>query len=157
VKQQVVDSVDKWTLTLVTLLLLLGAGCLIISHVVAWRRIQRRRPEVEELDFRRRQFRRRMQTSTMLGLLAAAILVGELAIARVESLWVRLVFWGGVLLVVLWVGLLAIVDIWATKHHFGRLRQSFIIEEAKLHAELRRIQAGQSNGKAEDRDARPGD
>jgi len=149
--------VDKWTLTLVTLLLLLGAGGLIVSHVLVWRRIQRRRPEVEELDFRRRQFRRRMQTSTMLALLAAAILVGELAISQVESLWVRLVFWGSVLLVVLWVGLLAIVDIWATKHHFDRLRQSFLLEQTKLHAELRRIQAGLGNGKAEDCDTRPGD
>lgn len=148
---------DKWTLTLVTLLLLLGAGGLIVSHVLVWRRIQRRRPEVEELDFRRRQFRRRMQTSTMLALLAAAILVGELAISQVESLWVRLVFWGSVLLVVLWVGLLAIVDIWATKHHFDRLRQSFLLEQTKLHAELRRIQAGLGNGKAEDCDTRPGD
>ena len=60
-----------------------------------------------------------------------------------------LVFWVSLLLVVALVVLLAVVDLWATKHYFGRLRQGYAIEQAKLQAELRRIQRVRGNGKPE--------
>jgi len=138
--------VNVWSLFLVSLFLLLCATGLMLSHLRTWRRFRQQEPGSEERDYRRRQFRRRMQTSAMLGLMAIAIFVGELLTRRIESPWFRLGFWGGVLLVVLWVALLAVVDIWATKHYYQRLRQSYLIEEAKLQAELRRLQARRSNG-----------
>ena len=49
---------------------------------------------------------------------------------------------------VLWVALLALVDMWATKHHFGRLRHRCLVEQAKLEAEARRIRSVRGNGKA---------
>ena len=115
-------------------------------HVRTWRRAQRQELDTEGLDYRRRQFRRRMQTSAMLGILAVAIFVGQL-IPEEATVLIR-VFLGGVLLVLVWVGLLAVADMLATKHYYGRLRQTYLIEQAKLHAELRRIQATRSNGKA---------
>ena len=118
------------------------------SHVRTWRRFRELELEPEEFDYRRRQFRRRMQTSAMLGLLAIAIFVGELLVAWIASVWFGMSFCVGMLIVVLWVGLLAAVDIFATKHHYNRLRQSYVIEQAKLQAELRRIQAKRGNGRA---------
>ena len=58
----------------------------------------------------------------MLGLLAAAVLVGYVLTVWLRSGWFALVFWMAVIGVACWVALLAAVDIWATKHHFGRLR-----------------------------------
>ena len=132
---------------MVSLFLLLCAAGLMISHVRTWRLFRRQDVAAEELDYRRRQLRRRMQTSAMLALLAVALFAGRLILTTGPPL-LALIFWVGVLLVVGWVGLLALVDIWATKHHFGRLRQTYLIEEAKLQAELRRIQAARGNGKA---------
>ena len=125
------------------------------SHVRTWRRVRQRGLEADDYDYRRRQYRRRMQTSAMLGLLAVAILVGQLAALRIESRIFVFVYWGGVLLVVGWVGLLAVVDMLATKHHFGRLRQTYLVEQAKLQAELRRIRAARGNGKVPKGDHQP--
>lgn len=125
------------------------------SHVRTWRRLRQQELGPDDYDYRRRQYRRRMQTSAMLGLLAVAILVGQLIALRIESRVLLLSYWGGVLLVVGWVGLLAVVDMLATKHHFSRLRQGYLVEQAKLQAELRRIRAARGNGKPSKRDHEP--
>lgn len=118
---------------------------LMTAHVRAWRRFRQQDLEEEDYDYRRRQFRRRMQTSAMLGLLAVAIFAGNWL--GKPSLW-GVFFWSGVLLMVGWVTLLAIADLLATKHHFGRLRRTYLVEEAKLQAELRRIEASRRNGRS---------
>ena len=142
---------DTASSTAVAVFLLLCAAGLMTLHVCAWRKSKRQELEASELDFRRRQFRRRMQTSAMLGVLAVAIFIGPLITERGPPTLV-FIFWGGTLLVVCWVGLLAVVDVIATKFHFGRLREKYLIEQAKLQAEIRRIQAKRGNGKARGRD-----
>jgi len=137
--------VDIWSWLSVSLFLLFCAAGMMVMHVRTWRNILGRRPEEDELGFRRRQFRRRMQSSAMLGLLAVAIFVGQL----IESPVWELVFWGAALLLVIWVGLLAAGDILATKHHFSRIRRNHLIEQAKLQAELRRIQDLRRNGQGQ--------
>ncbi len=139
---------DISSVILVSVLLLLAASGLMVSHVWTWRAFQQEELDAEEFDYRRRQFRRRMQTSAMLGLLAAAVLVGYVLTVWLRSGWFALVFWMAVIGVACWVALLAAVDIWATKHHFGRLRHHCLVEQAKLQAEIRRIQAVRGNGKA---------
>ena len=139
---------DISSVVLVSTTLLLAAVVLMISHVRSWRAFQQEPLDAEDFDYRRRQFRRRMQTSAMLALLAVALLVGY-----VLTVWLGpdnfvVVFWIAVMAVACWVALLAAVDIWATRHHFGRLRHHCLVEQAKLQAELRRIQAVRGNGKA---------
>ena len=101
-------------------------------HVRSWQATQREKPSAKELDFRRRQFRRRIQTTAMLGLLAVAILVGH---------WItgaaRLFYWGAVLLLVAWMVLLALVDVWATRWHVGRMQREIQLQQVKLRAKLR--------------------
>ena len=139
---------DIASVILVTAILFLAAIGLIVSHMRSWHAFQQAGLDEEEFDYRRRQFRRRMQTSAMLGLLAVAMLVGYLLTGWLNSGWFALIFWTAVMGVACWVGLLALVDIWATKHHFDRLRHHCAVEQAKLQAELRRIQAIRGNGKA---------
>jgi hypothetical protein len=47
------------------------------------------------------------------------------------------------------------MDIWATKRHFGRLRQDCLVEQAKLESQIRRIQAIRGNGKGENAARQP--
>jgi hypothetical protein len=132
--------VEVWQTILVSLVILLASAVLLTSHVHTWKTLQAEPLEPEDREYRRRQFRRRMQCSSMLGLLAVAIVVGRLLMDARRLPLVIFVYWSAVVLVVLWIGLLAVVDMLATKRHFARLRQHCLIEQAKLQAELRRRQ-----------------
>jgi len=131
--------------------ILLGAillGCavgLMSWHYRTWRAAQQRGLEAREYDYRRHQFRRRMQTTAMLGIVALALPLGVLIIRYWPK--VGVFYWGVVLLIVLWVILLAMLDAWTTHYYYGRLRDGFVIEQAKLQAELNRLQGGRRNGK----------
>jgi hypothetical protein len=126
---------------------LLGACAvgLMFWHVKSWRAQQASDLEAKELDYHRRQFRRRMQSSALGLILVASIPIGMWIIPR----WPKIaaMYWGGVLLLVVWIVMLAAADIWATKYFFGKLRDSFQIERAKLEAELRRAQAMQAEAR----------
>jgi hypothetical protein len=137
-----------WLSALAWLCLLLCAAGLMLLHVRTWRRVRQQALQPDELDYHRRQYRRRMQASALLGLTAVAVFVGQLAVSRIEATLAAFAYWGAVLLMVGWVGLLATADVLATRQHFTRLRQSYLIEQAKLHAEIRRMQATRGNGKA---------
>ena len=144
-----------WSSALISTLLLAGAAVLMTLHVRSWRAAQKQPLDAQELDYRQRQFRRRMRTSGMLGVLALAILAGELLVPWLHSRLFAGVFWGGVLGLLVWLALMAATDMLATQFHFGRLRQDYIVEQAKLRAELRRIQstATGNNGHVKPSDA----
>lgn len=139
-----------WSSVLVALLLFFAAGWLIDSHLRTWSKVQKNQGQLEpnELDYRRRQFRRRMQTSAMLGMIGIAILVGQLiSLLPIPRLLVVL-FWGGVMLMAIWLGMLAIADMVSTRFYFARLKQNYMAQEARLQAELRRLQRTRGNGQA---------
>jgi len=83
----------------------------------------------------------------MLGILAVVIFVGVLLTWWINSHVFFIIYWAAALLLVFWVVLLAGADIWATQYHFGQLRHKCLIEQAKLHAEIRRVQSARGNGK----------
>jgi hypothetical protein len=147
--------VDVWSWVVVSVFLLVAAAGLMFSHVRAWRLVQQREAnlDAEEFAYRRGQFRRRMQTSAMLGTLAVALLAGRWVTVPRVSATVFLVYWGIVLLLLVWLGLLAVADIVSTKYHYGRVRDEYVIEEAKLRAELQRIERIRGNGKSRPDDA----
>jgi len=138
---------DIWSTLLISLLLLLAALGLMYWNVWSWQRARSADLAAGELDFYRHQFRRRIQTSAMLGILAVCLFTGEMLTRWIHSQPFFIIYWGAALLLVIWVALLAGVDIWATKYHFGQLRQKCLIEQAKLHAEIRRVQSLRGNGK----------
>jgi hypothetical protein len=137
---------DLWSSALVSSLLVACAAGLMVWHVGAWRAAGRGQWDAAEHDYRRRQFRRRMQTSAMLGVAGAAIFVGQLLVPWAGSALFTVLFWGGTVLLLLWIALLAVADIVATKYHFGRLRHDNLVEQARLQAEIRRLQAARRNG-----------
>jgi len=132
-----------WIAAVISLLLFGCAVGLMVSHQRTWRVVRESETDEIELDFRWRQYRRRMQTSAMMGILVVAVFFGQL-IERPPVLVVG--FWGGVLLFVVWIAMLAMADYVASRHHFARLEHNYIIEQAKLHAEARRIRSVQGNG-----------
>ena len=134
-----------WFFVLISGLLLSAAAALMCWHVRAWRATRSRKLEPTEEDYHRRQYRRRMQTSAMLGVLAVALLTGQLLDPPPHiAIW----YLGGMLFLVVWLVLLALLDITATKYHFGRLRHDYLIKQAQLRAELNRIQQLRANGKS---------
>ena len=134
---------------LISSLLLACATGLMIAHVRSWRAAKAQSLTAAELDFRQRQFHRRMRISATLGLLAVGIFVGELLVPWLHSRVFAGIFWGGVLGVLAWLLLMAATDMLATQFHFSRLRQDYLVEQAKLHSELRRIQSTAGNGHIE--------
>ena len=136
-------------------MLLLAAVVMMISHVRSWRAARQQELDAEEFDYRRRQFRRRMQTSAMLGVLAVAMLVGYVLTLWLGSRVFALAFWSAIILVVLWTCLLALVDMWATKHYFGRVRHDTLVEQAKLRAEIRRSRPFEAMEKRSTRRRKP--
>jgi len=144
--------VELWSSILVGLLLVFAAGWFARWHVSAWRELGERASQLdpEELDFRRRQLRRRTQTSAMLGLVGIGMLVGRVLIVWRADPTLILLFWGGVVLLVLWLGLLAAADTVATRYYFSRLRQNYLVEQARLQAQMRRMQRTRGNGVADE-------
>jgi sterol desaturase/sphingolipid hydroxylase (fatty acid hydroxylase superfamily) len=125
---------------------LLGAAGLMVWHLRGWRGVQSLVLETDELRFRRRRFYRHMQTTALMGL-AGAALPFALPVTRALPK-AGVIYVGGVLLILVWVALLAVVDIWTTRFHYGRLRDRNQLEQTRLKAELRLAERGQANDSA---------
>ena len=136
---------------LIALSLIASAVGLMTWHLKAKKSLDGVVTDAREHIFRRWQIRRRIQISGMLGVLGVAIAIGQSAMIlggrNVDLAFFLLSFWGGILLLVLWILLLAIGDMVATHYHFSRMRTDFAVERAQLQAEARRAAAVQSNGK----------
>ena len=92
--------------SIVVALLLCGSSAALIAwHIRAWRRLQGTEIGAGERNFRRRQYRRRMQTSAMLGVLGVAIFIGQLLMIWTVSQLFLVIYWSGVVLLVFWVAL----------------------------------------------------
>jgi hypothetical protein len=129
------------SLLLATFLAALGAG-LLIWHARAWQAARDREPNERELAFSRRQFRRRQRVSLLIVALGVLIAGGEF----VHDPVLALAYWSGTLLLVLWIVLLAILDMAASQQHFGLQRAERDAEEAILLRQFRKDFRHQHNG-----------
>lgn len=124
------------------------AAALLWFHVRSWKSSQLQGFDPVELAFRQRQFRRRMQTSSMLLLLGAAILAGYWLPREWPNVFVFVFYWCGVSLWTLWIILLALGDALLSRLHLrGDFRQRQI-DHARARAELHRTTSSKRNGKA---------
>ena len=114
------------------------------QHYRVQRRLDPETLDIRQFDFLRRQCRRRLQTSVMIGLVGIAVLVGY----WITSPWVAVIYWACVVWVVLWIGLLAMADLVSTRVYFARLCQEQLDEQAGLRAELTRLQGLRGNGES---------
>ncbi len=106
---------------------------LIVWHIRCWYAATRRGLTGSELDFVWRQFRRRMQASVMVAMLSVLIFVGAFIENAGVPLGLTVV---GILILTIWVVLLALADMVATRQYYGRIQSKDLVEKAKLQAEL---------------------
>jgi hypothetical protein len=107
---------ELWMVLAVAVCLLGASIWLMRSHIVAWRAFQ---SHPGEIDFRRRQFHRRMWTSALLGLLALSLGGGHILVFVVHSDWFELAYWAVNMLLAACLGILAMLDFMATKRHLA--------------------------------------
>jgi hypothetical protein len=122
--------------TFVLSLSLLGlCGLLLDSHRRTWRRAQ----ESTELSEREKryalsQYRRRMQASSTIGVVGAAIAVGPIVPHRPGPMTLYL---AALLAACAWIMLMALLDFWATRQHYQRIRSEQMTAQIRLAMELR--------------------
>ena len=120
---------DTWLSPLVSLALLAAAAGLMVWHTLAWRRSQQMPREGRDLNFRHRQFRRRMWTSATLAAIALLLPLGEFLVPRIHSRLFGLLYWAGVLLGLCYVCLMAVLDMLATRFYYSRLQQDCRVQQ----------------------------
>ncbi len=103
--------------------LVLIGGVLVGLHLRSWRSARERDLEGEEFEFAHGQYRRRMQTSAMVSLVGVLIFIGQWVSGGVLVLF----FWLAVVLIVVWIMLLAMADVMATRVHFYLFRKYELI------------------------------
>ena len=117
-------------------LALLGlSGALIDSHRRSWREVLQK-PDLPERAkrFARTQYRRRLQASGMIGLIGALVAVWPI----VPRLPGPMMFYASALLAgCSWIMLLAVLDLFATRHHFRRLRDEQLTAHLQMILEMR--------------------
>jgi len=124
-----------WTTLFPAGLLTLGA-VLIAWNVLGWRRWRNEPPSLER-DFRRRQFRRRIQASGLLTLMAPAVYFGQ-RIDRGQDPSRFVFWWCGLAGLVLWLVLLALADALSTLIFSQRVIREDRTARALLRTELAR-------------------
>ena len=128
--------------------LLVFSGVLIRTHLRSWRSAAQDDLTHRDRLFAWRQFRRRMQSSTMIGMAAVAIMAAPY-VTSIASPLLSLFYLLGLFLLVLWIILLAGVDAIATRRHYTTLQRGELNEMASDNAEKRRQQRdgrGQDEG-----------
>ncbi|MES1213618.1 MAG: hypothetical protein ABUL64_03445 [Singulisphaera sp.] len=93
---------------------------MLLAHRASWRYSQARIRDAVDLAYRHSQFRRRMQASSLLALLAPTMLVG-MRLSPEQSPKIYVALWLVVTLATCWIGWLAIADALASARHFRRV------------------------------------
>ncbi len=129
---------NLWSIITFAVILLLASGVLIWRHLQARREINADELDEREVDYLRRQFRRRMQTSAMMAVVGVALLIG-IWINALNSPLVAILYWLAVVLVVCWIALLAFADLISTRMYYRQEKNIHDREYAKLTADLKRL------------------
>lgn len=113
--------------------LVLAAGTLLMTrHRAALQESRRQKQTTREEEFAWRRFRRRMQASAMMAVIGIGLMLGQLPMSPLVALF----YWGGVLLIVLWMMLLALADALNSYWYFRRVRQHQLRQHSSMTARL---------------------
>ena len=118
-----------------------GSVVLLAWHVKAWREADHGGLAERDYEFFRRQFRRRMQASGMLGMIGLLIL-GHLWVSDNTML---ALYWTGVLGLLVWTMLLAASDFAASRLHYGPQVAQQQTEHLLLNREIERFRRESSS------------
>lgn len=127
----------------VSAVLLIASMTWMARHIQLWNRARETVLDERELDFRRRQFGRRMQTSGLMAVLAVAMFAG-CWITRPPLL--VLFYWLVVVGLTAWLMLLAAADMLATRIHFARMEDECKVAQSRLRSQLRQIRGQGDSG-----------
>ncbi len=119
------------------------AAMLLIRNAMYWHSTQAAEMDERERDFLRRQYRRRTQANAIIAIVGVAIILG---VWLTDSVMVA-AYWMGMVLLVGWMAMLAIIDLVSARTHYGRLHQDQLEARALLEEELREIRKRGSNGR----------
>lgn len=136
-----------WSTILFAVFLLATAAMLIAWHLLAWRRVDHGGLADADDRFYRRQFRRRLQASAMLGIVGILALVDLF----IEDVVARVILWCVILLIVLWTLVLAGSDWLASRLHFDKLLSANAVEHALLKREIDRFRHEQDSSESDPR------
>jgi small-conductance mechanosensitive channel len=126
--------------------LLAVAAALIAWHLLAWRKADHGGLTDEDYRFYRSQFRRRMQTSALLGVMGLLAL-GDLWITGTVA---RAALWSVMFLLLVWVLLLAAADWLASRLHFDKLLSASAVEHELLKREIEQFHREKNAGTSPD-------
>lgn len=121
-----------------------ASGLLLWRHARVWRASRSEELDEREFDFRRRQFRRRSQASTMIGIVGIAVVVS----LAIKDPLINPILWLVVLALVVWMLLLALADMVSSYYYYHQLRARHTAEHAALQAQLDRLRRREGNGQA---------
>lgn len=119
------------SLLLVGALLMAVAIGTYVRQSRAWQSQQQESLPRFETDFYRRRHQRRSQISWLLGIVALTIAGGM----YLRDPLILGIYWLGVLALLCWIILLAMVDASASHAYFSRIRSHQLAEQAALHRE----------------------
>jgi hypothetical protein len=133
-----------WSNLAFSVFLLAMAGGMCLMQLIA-----RRGWATEEMDDRARKFHQAQHRRRLLvAAVTASIGVGVMGAIWVQGEIATVIYWSCVLMLVLWIGLLAIRDFQSSWKYYGQLRKEQMEEHAELTSELARIRRRDSNGRA---------
>lgn len=129
-----------------SLLVALAVG-LVVRHCSFWRSLNKEHLDDSEVQYFRRQFRRRVITSSLVGVIGVTFVV----LYWIKSPVVFSIFLFGWLITIGWILLMALSDILSTRSFKSELRVSQIARRSELEAEIERLRnrqrTGEENGK----------
>lgn len=91
-------------------------------------------PDSERI-FLRRQYRRRLQISVLIGISGLCMFLG-LHVSHITQPMRFLLAWGLAIIFLSWTILLALVDVMSIRLYFKRVRNKNLVEELKIRYEL---------------------
>ena len=124
---------------IISLTLLALSGLLIDSHRRTWRDA-RDSPTLSPVDkqFARAMFLRRMQASSMVGVMGAAIGIWPIFDDQARP-WALLLYTAILLVACAWSMVLAMLDFWATRRHFHRKRMEHLAKQLQSTVDMASI------------------
>ena len=132
-----------WVSILFGLFLIVVAAMMLVRNAMYWHSVRNDEMEEREHNFFHRQYRRRSQANSIIAIVGVAIIFG----AWLNDSVMVAAYWLGVMLLVGWMALLAVVDLVSTRMHYSRLHREQLETRALLEAELRQLRKRGTNGR----------
>ena len=128
------------------LFLIALASVLLVMHALARRAAEHGKLSERDLVFARRRYRRRLHVCLLLAVVGAGLIGGNL----MNHPLLAGGYWLCVVVLVGWIGLLAMTDLMDSRLHFRTLRDEHTVEHTALKAELAKYLAEQGADSAAD-------